>query len=333
MIKNDLQNSALSKQVNIDFRLRISRRLAFITSIFMTPFMLFYLVKQEYAIALLLFFVIAFSIIKYFRSQSGKLDPFSTFVIMLLLVSLAFIIVAVNYGLIAFLWAYPILFAFYFMLPEKLAGLANILFVSIVFYFAWLIEDGNILVRIFVTLSLCSIFLASIIRIISQQHELLQKQAIIDPLTGVYNRVILEEQLEKSIQQSRRNDVSMSIATIDIDHFKVINDQFGHDKGDEVLKTFAKIITSRTRHSDNVFRIGGEEFLIYLYNTDLDQAYKFAEYLRNKVETAEIIKGHPITASIGLAQYQEGESWLEWMKRSDENLYKAKHTGRNKVVI
>jgi diguanylate cyclase (GGDEF)-like protein len=125
----------------------------------------------------------------------------------------------------------------------------------------------------------------------------------------------------------------MTLAVLDLDHFKMINDQLGHGSGDEVLRGVGEFLLKHIRRrTDKVFRIGGEEFLVLLYDTDIDHGRQFAEELCSGLASFPLLPGRPVTVSIGVAALQSGEDWDDWMKRCDENLYQAKLRGRNRVV-
>ena len=153
-----------------------------------------------------------------------------------------------------------------------------------------------------------------------------------DPLTGLWNRRHFLDLLEKAHQQKRRNDVNYSLLILDADHFKNINDQFGHDKGDEVLVLLARTLENRVRETDSVCRWGGEEFIILLPQTDISNAAHLAECLRAFVAEIQIPALPHITVSIGVAQHQQEETTESLLKRADAALYTAKASGRNKVV-
>jgi diguanylate cyclase (GGDEF)-like protein len=177
-----------------------------------------------------------------------------------------------------------------------------------------------------------SIFSAIFVRVISSQQDRLQQQAVTDPLTGLLNRSLMEVFLEHAVRQHARDGTPMTIAALDLDHFKTINDTLGHDAGDHALRAFAKLVLGRCRSTDRIFRTGGEEFLLLLEDTDAKNASGISEDLRRSVETHPLVPEHPVTVSIGLATLQPGEDWHAWMKRSDENLYRAKLEGRNRVA-
>ena len=149
------------------------------------------------------------------------------------------------------------------------------------------------------------------------------KSSQIDSLTGVFNRNYLENRLENIFNSYK----TKSIAMLDIDFFKKINDTYGHIAGDKVLKHFAKLITSIVRKSDIVIRYGGEEFLIFMPNTQKKEAVIVLEKIKNVLSPCENIK---YTFSAGIAD--EGETLAEMIKLADERLYKAKKAGRDRVI-
>ena len=151
-----------------------------------------------------------------------------------------------------------------------------------------------------------------------------------DPMTGLFNRRGLAMTLESVVQLRQQ----FSAITLDIDHFKAINDSYGHDIGDEVIKSLAEQIRHSARESDILCRVGGEEFLVLLPGTPLAEAGMIAERLRKNVETLMLPGIQPITISLGVAYWnqQQGEP-DKALKRADEALYRAKKEGRNRVVI
>ncbi len=153
-----------------------------------------------------------------------------------------------------------------------------------------------------------------------------------DPLTGLWNRRHALVLLEKARQQKRRHDVDCSLLILDADHFKNVNDQHGHNKGDEVLILLAKTLENRVRETDSVCRWGGEEFIIILPQTDVGNATHLAECLRASVAGIQNPELPGITVSIGVAQYQHEETTESLLRRADASLYQAKASGRNRVV-
>lgn len=236
-------------------------------------------------------------------------------------------------GVVASYWAYLGVLAIYFILPEKRAWIANIIFIIIVFPVAWGALDQAVAIRFFVVLLGASFFAFLSMGEITKQHYMLKEQAVTDTLTSLYNRSILQSSLEHAIHQSARTNTAMTLIMLDLDHFKKINDEYGHEVGDSVLKSVGELLKKFFRESDMVFRIGGEEFLVLLHNTDVSKGVNIAEKLRVKLEQLSLIPGHVVTISVGVSGLQPDMGWKEWMKLSDDNLYCAKSNGRNQVFV
>lgn len=162
----------------------------------------------------------------------------------------------------------------------------------------------------------------------------LELMATTDELTGLLNRREIMRILEIEIARVSRQSTPLSIMMLDLDHFKSINDNFGHQVGDATLKTAADSFGILLRKTDFIGRIGGEEFLIVLPDTDINDAYELAERIRQVLEqhTVQAPSVPACTASIGIAQCQPADNLNSLIQRADEALYKAKADGRNCVV-
>lgn len=162
------------------------------------------------------------------------------------------------------------------------------------------------------------------------------KSAYTDPLTGLYNRSTLSAIFDRESVLAKRKNSTFSVLMLDIDHFKKVNDTYGHAVGDEVLKIFSSCLTHTLRGSDAIFRTGGEEFVVILSETDRHVAAGLAERLRRVIEQTNIKTGTDdlhITTSIGVAEFDQDADTEVLLKRADEALYLAKKTGRNQVKI
>jgi diguanylate cyclase (GGDEF)-like protein len=170
---------------------------------------------------------------------------------------------------------------------------------------------------------------------LSEAFVTIEQMAIMDPLTNVCNRRKLLEILEQEMGRTNRGGPVFSVCMIDIDHFKKVNDRFGHIKGDLVLEGFAKAIKDALRSHDTLARFGGEEFVVVLPQTGLAGAISYANRMRSMVETLRF-SGLPdsfsITISIGVASYEPGESIESLLARADAAMYSAKAQGRNCVA-
>jgi len=164
-------------------------------------------------------------------------------------------------------------------------------------------------------------------------HSALQS-ALMDPLTGARNRAGMDAALKREIELSHRHNSPMCIMLLDIDHFKLVNDNFGHAGGDFVLQAVAQCVNETIRGSDMFFRFGGEEFLIMLSCTDMEGANMLAERIRQKIEALSFAPHRTlqITASLGVSTVKEDDSLNTLFERTDKALYKAKETGRNRVI-
>jgi diguanylate cyclase (GGDEF)-like protein len=177
-----------------------------------------------------------------------------------------------------------------------------------------------------------------------QRIYVLEQESITDPLMGIYNRRYLERRLvEESLRATRYNQ-PFSLFLLDIDHFKKINDTYGHQIGDIVLKKLALVIIGSVREVDVVIRYGGEEILVILPNTTEANAVELAERLRQNIEEAIMIEADPVknlpavhvTVSIGVSGYRSADGWdnsRRVVERADKALYRAKNQGRNRVVL
>ncbi|MEM7608725.1 MAG: GGDEF domain-containing protein [Myxococcota bacterium] len=168
----------------------------------------------------------------------------------------------------------------------------------------------------------------------AQYHETIYKMTIVDGLTGVNNKRFLMESLEKEIPRARRHQRPLALVMFDIDHFKSINDSFGHLAGDYVLKEMAQLVKSRLRPDDILGRYGGEEFAVILPETNASGGTHIAEELRQLVASHNFTFENErinVTISMGVAQLQDDWNVNDFVKQADERLYAAKRGGRNRV--
>ena len=157
--------------------------------------------------------------------------------------------------------------------------------------------------------------------------------SVTDPLTKVGNRRRLEQVLPVETSRADRTGDPLSAVVADLDHFKAVNDTYGHDAGDAVLVAFAAMLRQQTRPTDVVVRLGGEEFVVLMPHTDLERAGLIAERIRMALECTSIDPlPRPVTGSFGTAQLAAGEDGEALLRRADRALYVAKHSGRNRVV-
>ena len=167
---------------------------------------------------------------------------------------------------------------------------------------------------------------------LNEKLHQIEQLAVIDSLTNTYNRRKFDEVITNEHNRTEKNKVPFSFIMLDIDHFKMVNDKFGHSVGDQVLKHLCHLIRSMIRQGDLLIRWGGEEFLLLLPATDIAAASSIAENIRLKVEVEEFETAGNISISLGVAQLQQGDSTDTLLKQVDCALYQAKRDGRNRVV-
>jgi diguanylate cyclase (GGDEF)-like protein len=175
--------------------------------------------------------------------------------------------------------------------------------------------------------------LAAINKALQLEARDLANQAHTDPLTGALNRQGLREVLMRRLHVAERGGEEMAVVFMDLDHFKRINDQYGHDAGDEVLKRFATVIRGEVRSSDKLVRWGGEEFLLLCPETDVAHAVTMLEKLRTALAGQAWPHGLRVTSSFGVTSLKPDEDIGAAIKRADGALYLAKSNGRNRVEV
>lgn len=166
-----------------------------------------------------------------------------------------------------------------------------------------------------------------------QLHKM-RMQVFRDPLTGVQNRIAMDQAMSREVAAAQRHENELSMLVIDIDWFKSINDKFGHSTGDVALRHTADLIRSNLRDCDQIFRYGGEEFIVLLSHTDTLGAVILAERIRRHLAQSDQLVGDiriPITVSIGVASLLAEDSVDSFFDKADRALYRAKESGRNRV--
>lgn len=163
--------------------------------------------------------------------------------------------------------------------------------------------------------------------------EQMERLAYTDRLTGAWNRRHLEDAALLEMSRSERHGHPLSLLVLDVDHFKAINDHFGHAVGDYVLVELVRHLRNDIRRADTITRWGGEEFVVLAPDTPLHEAERLAEKLCTRVAEAQLSSARPVTISVGVAEYQCGEGFEHWLSRADRAMYRAKASGRNRVAL
>lgn len=192
----------------------------------------------------------------------------------------------------------------------------------------------GVLALVLLAFSIIGGYISSLRKNLSISKEIIREMSIRDELTGFYNRRHLMELLDHEKNRSLRGNTVFTIAMLDIDHFKKVNDTYGHQSGDEVLRTVSTVIYNTMRNTDFCGRYGGEEFVLVLIQTDIKEAMIGAERIRVNIEKClfpNIGADFRVTVSLGLAEYKMREDVETMIARADRALYQAKNGGRNRV--
>lgn len=231
-------------------------------------------------------------------------------------------------------WIYPALIANFFLAPRKHALIIAVAVLALILLTGGWYRETREAASFAVTLVLSVLLAYVFAHRAAEQREQLRRLASLDALTGVFNRRALYGELERAQKILAREGKRHGLLMLDLDHFKEINDRFGHAQGDEVLIRFARLLEKTLRPHDRLFRYGGEEFVILTQVDDAETLRVIAEKLRTATERSlDAGNDSTVTTSIGGAILHPGEHSDAWLARADRALYQAKHGGRNRVVI
>jgi diguanylate cyclase (GGDEF)-like protein len=253
---------------------------------------------------------------------------------LLLLSSIALIFLSVLQGHQSTLfWLYPLLVALPVLLRYRWAIVMGLVAGMLVLPLVFLQFDLETAVVLSFSMLFTWLVSAWLVFALTEQSRRLRGMAITDPLTGAYNRRYLEEQAQQALHAWRRYSQPSAILLIDIDHFKRVNDRFGHNLGDAAIKRLVGVISERVRSVDTVCRFGGEEFVVLLSETTIETASNIAEQLRALVESERILPEGTMTISIGVCDVTVADTLDRWLNLADAALYRAKSNGRNRVEV
>ncbi|MCK6407068.1 MAG: GGDEF domain-containing protein [Rhodocyclaceae bacterium] len=313
------------------YRDHIMMSMGAVTFVVLVPFALNNLVQGRYGVFSILVFVLVATAIDTHALWRGRQAPIP-YALLLIPFVLGVTVAVIVQGVPGVLWVYPIVVYCYFVLRRRTAvawSLAILLYTTgLTLFFV----DGALAIRIFATVLVTIVMINIVLNVISDLHRTLANQALTDPLTGVFNRRFMEEILERLVARAERQPLMATILMIDIDYFKQVNDCYGHERGDAVLKRVVDVVAARLRRGDRLFRWGGEEFLVLLEGTGLESALAVAESVRESVAAAAIMPERQVTVSIGVSQYVAGQDIDGWTRAADVALYQAKAEGRNRVA-
>lgn len=311
-----------------------SRQLAFhVIALFaITPFGLWMLWQgwhQHAAVTLLASLAILFSTWLIWRRRA----PLFARILSCALPSVAVLYFVQAVPQYAIMWSYPMVVFFYLYLEWRLSVLFNLLFILGLALVGWAVLEWPVYSRFLVTHLVIGTMTLIFARTLARQQQELQQAAHTDSLTGLANRRAVQQSLEGWQRQRSRYGVPATLLLIDLDHFKSVNDQTGHQAGDKLLMQVADVLRRRARDTDIAGRWGGEEFVMILPHTHAEEARIVAEAIRAGIATLTETQQPAVTASIGIAELQAHESPDSWIGRADIALYQAKASGRNQVIV
>lgn len=331
------QTARLLKRLRNDFQLSIITLMGLFGIIGISPYAVYRLLHGNYLVGIADTVIVLSTLFAVLYAWATR-DTVKPGIYLAGVFSLGATLIAINLGVNGLFWIYPlILFNFFMVTPGKALLATSVVLVSLVTYA--LLVPGSVFESHYQMISfLVTCMMASVLSFIfafrtRNQRDRLQLLAIHDPLTGARNRRAMNEELKIAMASHRRHSDSYGLLVMDLDHFKQINDRFGHHVGDQVLVAFVELIKRCSRKEDRLFRFGGEEFLLLLPNTGLEGLHTAAQNLLRSVQQELESPGGGVTVSIGGAILHSGEHWESWLQRADECLYRAKSEGRNRAAI
>jgi diguanylate cyclase (GGDEF)-like protein len=312
---------------------QIIRKLTTVLLVCIAPFSLINFIQGEVYIGVLISIVSANLLYINIRIRRNK--TYNSNIAFAVVMPIAYFILyqlVIDRGIIGILWCFPTIVMVNFIMQQRQAMVANILLIIILTPVILSQFDPSLAIRVLACLITVGGLASLFVNIINDQQKKLHQLAITDPLTGLLNRLTLQDSIKLTIDQHSRTLTPMTLVSIDIDHFKLINDKHGHDIGDQVLIQIATLLKKRCRSIDKLYRLGGEEFLFILFSTDLTNAQLFSHSIQQELAEFNFEYGLAPTLSIGLAEIDKEKTWDEYLKKADENLYRAKNSGRNTII-
>ncbi len=315
-----------------DFRFAIVMLFASVAVAGITPFAAYRFARGEIipgAIDVVIVLIVAATAIDVWRG--GNIDRAAR--IMAVVGGVGCLMTANLIGPAGILWLYPVLLANFLLLERRQAILASLLGVLVLILSSNTLVDSSQRIVFVVTTLMVSTFAFIFAYQTDTQRAQLEALAWHDSLTGIYNRRAMERELAIAIETFRRHKTAYGLAIVDLDHFKRINDTYGHEAGDRVLIDFVRLVAESTRKVDRFFRLGGEEFVLLLPGAEPGSLHVICENLRAHIAAQLRYERESITVSIGAAALEANEDSASWLVRADEALYQAKHQGRNQLVV
>lgn len=264
------------------------------------------------------------------RSRDGTAAAAAAFVVVS---SLACVASTLVFGRTGAYWSYLVLWLNFVLTRRDFAAVVNVALIALVASRGDLFGDLAERLVYAVSAALVTLFGWSFSARLSSQRRQLELLASHDPLTGAGNRRLLQRDLEATVAAFRAGGPPSTVAVLDLDHFKRVNDSRGHEAGDRVLVALVEVLRRHVRQGDGLYRFGGEEFVVLLPALSGDRARLALAALHQRLNEGLQAVAPEVTVSIGGSPLRPAESWSVWLARADAALYRAKQAGRNRVEL
>lgn len=320
-----------------DFQLSIITLMGFFGVLGISPYAVYRLSQGNYAVGIADTIIVMSTLFAMgYAWKTG--DTRKPGLCLMVVASLCATLIVIKLGINGLFWIYPLILLNFFMVPPLLALLATAAVLVALVVYSRLIpgtvfESDYQMLSFIVTAMLSSTLSFIFAQRANFQRKQLQSWATRDALTGARNRRVMDQELKIAVANKRRHQINSAVLVIDMDHFKQVNDRFGHAVGDQVLVSFVELTNRCFRHEDRLFRFGGEEFLLLLCNTNEKGLRTAALQLQAQIALHLKSPGGPVTVSMGGAVLYANERWQDWLQRADHQLYEAKRAGRNRIHI
>lgn len=332
-----MRTPRMLRRLRNDFQLSIITLMGLFGVIGITPYAIYRLATGNYLVGSADSIIVTSTVLAVIYAwRTG--DTVKPGIYLATIFSIGATLIAVNLGVNGLFWIYPlILFNFFMVSPGKALIATILVLISLVTYGQLnpkaVFESDYQMVSFLVTSMMASTLSFIFAYRTNNQRDQLQQLAIHDPLTGARNRRAMNEELKIAASTFRRHGNAYGVLIMDLDHFKRINDNYGHQAGDQVLVDFVELIKSSSRKEDRLFRFGGEEFLLLLPNTERAGLLAAAQHLQQQISQHLRGPGGAVTMSVGGAILRRDEHWEDMLQRADQRLYRAKSAGRNCIII
>ncbi len=331
------RHDAFKDRLSRDFKLMLVLLVGTLTVLVVTPFMIYRFVVGPISVAIadLLIVVIA-GVSVAWALRTGIATGAG--VLLSVQLSAGALFVSWILGIDGALWVYPVVFFLSYLVPQW-AAIALLSLILAPLGIREILTPGGSFSSVaqaagfFFSVSTTAVFSFVFAHHSRRHQDQLVRWATRDPLTGLYNRRSLEEELDRAVAARGRHNTGFGLIILDLDNFKLINDKWGHAAGDQVLVSLAEVIRSSTRREDRAFRYGGDEFILLLGNIDMAGLRSITENLQQNITRDLKYGDQAVYASLGAALLQENEDPEGWNRRADRSLYEAKECGRNCFVI